>query len=102
MYIVRMPRLGVTMESGKVAEWLCEVGSPIKAGEPLFAMENDKALVEIEAQASGVLRQTLIEIGDEVDVNTPIALIGEADEALDLAAILGGEVADATAPDDAP
>lgn len=87
MYIVRMPRLGITMESGKVGNWLCELGASIEAGKPLFEMETDKSIVEIEAQAGGILRKLLVEIGQEVAVNTPIAVIAEADEEIDLSRV---------------
>jgi pyruvate dehydrogenase E2 component (dihydrolipoamide acetyltransferase) len=53
---VTMPRLGWSMESGTLAEWLKKDGDRVEAGEPLFTVEGDKATQEVEALESGVLR----------------------------------------------
>jgi pyruvate dehydrogenase E2 component (dihydrolipoamide acetyltransferase) len=53
---VVMPRLGWTMEVGSVVEWHKRDGDPVKAGEPLLAIESDKAISDVEALASGILR----------------------------------------------
>ena len=50
-----MPRLGWTMESGRLVEWFKQDGEAVEAGELLFAVETDKAIQEIEALDSGVL-----------------------------------------------
>lgn len=50
-----MPRLGWTMESGRLVEWFKQDGDAVEAGELLFAVETDKAIQEIEALDSGVL-----------------------------------------------
>jgi len=53
---VVMPRLGWTMETGAVAEWLKKDGDQVRAGEVLFTVEGDKAVQEVEALDSGILR----------------------------------------------
>jgi pyruvate dehydrogenase E2 component (dihydrolipoamide acetyltransferase) len=53
---VVMPRLGWTMEEGSIVEWLKRDGDEVKAGEPLFTIESDKAVNECEALDSGILR----------------------------------------------
>jgi len=53
---VVMPRLGWTMETGVVAEWLKKDGDTVQAGEVIFTVESDKAVQEVEALDSGVLR----------------------------------------------
>src|SRR6478735_5839694 len=50
-----MPRLGWTMESGRLVEWFKQDGEEVAAGELLFAVETDKAIQEVEALDSGVL-----------------------------------------------
>jgi pyruvate dehydrogenase E2 component (dihydrolipoamide acetyltransferase) len=52
---VVMPRLGWNMESGSLGEWLKKDGEYVKAGEPLFTVEGDKAVREVEALESGIL-----------------------------------------------
>ena len=79
---VVLPRLGLTQEEGTVVRWIKPEGSTVKKGEPLFEVMTDKATVEVEAPASGVLLRILVAEGGTVPVATPIALIGEAGEAL--------------------
>src|SRR5438132_7494628 len=53
---ITVPRLGWTMEEGAFVGWLKRDGDHVRAGEPLFTLDGDKALQEIEATDSGVLR----------------------------------------------
>lgn len=82
MYEVRMPKMGQTVEEAPVVQWLKKEGDRVASGEPLFSIQTDKAEVECESPASGVLRKILLEPGIEVPVLTVIALIGEPDEPL--------------------
>src|SRR5262245_34516595 len=51
-----IPRLGWSMEEGTFVRWLKDDGASVRAGEPLFELEGDKAIQEIEAIDSGILR----------------------------------------------
>lgn len=53
---VCLPRLGFSMEEGKLVEWLVEDGAEIVEGAPLYAMEGDKAVQEVESPATGKVR----------------------------------------------
>jgi pyruvate dehydrogenase E2 component (dihydrolipoamide acetyltransferase) len=53
---VVMPRLGWTMETGSVAEWLKHDGDVVQAGDILFTVETDKVAQEVESMDSGILR----------------------------------------------
>ena len=78
---VVMPALELAQETGKVIRWLKSPGDPVRKGEPLLEIETDKVTVEIEAPASGVLRDVTAGPGDVVPVGRTIALIfgeGEA------------------------
>ncbi len=77
---VLMPKLGFDMEEGAVATWLKQEGDPVKAGEVIAEIETDKATVELESPADGILLKILVEPGQRVPVNSPIAIIGEPDE----------------------
>lgn len=77
---VKMPKLGQTMEKGTIVQWLKGEGDPVARGDVLFELESDKAVLEEEARAEGVLRKILIEAGQEVPVLTPVAIIAEPDE----------------------
>ena len=83
---VVLPRLGLTQDEGTVVKWLKPEGSRVAKGEPLFEVMTDKATLEIEAPASGVLLKILVAEGGTVAVATPIALIGEPGEAIAAAA----------------
>ena len=77
---VIMPALGMAQETGILIQWLKEPGDAVKAGEPLMEIETDKATVEVEAAASGVLANVSAQAGDEVPVGQVIAVILEAGE----------------------
>jgi len=78
MPTILMPALSPTMEEGKLAKWLKNVGDNVKSGDILAEIETDKATMEVEAVDEGPLTEILIPAGTEgVKVNTPIAVIGQ-------------------------
>lgn len=88
-HVVVMPVSGQTMEEGSVVEWLKNEGDPVAKGEPLVTIMSDKANVEVESDFSGVLKKILVTPDDgDVACLTPIGIIGEADEEIDVDAIL--------------
>jgi pyruvate dehydrogenase E1 component beta subunit len=79
---ILMPALSPTMEEGKLAKWHKKIGDPVKSGDVIAEIETDKATMEVEAVDEGPLTAILIPEGTEnVKVNTPIAVIGDADAA---------------------
>jgi pyruvate dehydrogenase E1 component beta subunit len=79
---ILMPALSPTMEEGKLSKWLKKVGDNIKSGDVLAEIETDKATMEVEAVDEGPLTAILVAEGTEnVKVNTPIAVIGQAEAA---------------------
>ena len=79
---VIMPALGMAQEKGTLVSWLKAEGESISQGEPLMEVETDKATVEIEAPASGILADVTASPGDEVPVGQKIAVILDPAEAL--------------------
>ena len=77
---VVMPQMGYDMEQGTVVRWLKLEGDQVKRGEPLAEIETDKAVVEMEALASGVLRKILAPEGTAAPVGQAIGIIGAAGE----------------------
>lgn len=63
-----MPKLGLTMTEGLVAEWMVPVGSPFKAEQGLFVVETDKVATEIAAEGGGVLIEIIVPAGQTVGV----------------------------------
>jgi pyruvate dehydrogenase E2 component (dihydrolipoamide acetyltransferase) len=82
MKTVEMPKMGDTMEEGKILHWIKREGDEVKKGESLAEVETDKVNIEIEAFASGTLRKILIAEGESAPIGAPIAYIGAADEPL--------------------
>src|SRR5437762_7733032 len=78
---VIMPALELAQETGKILRWIKSPGDSVVKGEPLLEIETDKVTVEIEAPASGVLRDVTASVGDVVPVGKTIAVIVAASEA---------------------
>ncbi len=99
-----MPKLGLTMNSGSVAEWKKQIGDPVKKGEILYVVATDKLTVDVESPADGVLLAITIKDGEDVPVGGPIGVIGEPGETVDAAqaAAPAAEAAPAPAPSAAP
>ena len=70
-----MPALEMTQESGTLVNWLKREGETVTKGEPIMEIETDKATIEIEASASGILGGILAQVGDVVPVGQTIAWI---------------------------
>ena len=70
-----MPKLRPEMEKGVLCAWLKEEGDAVTAGEPLYEIETDNVVNQIEATASGVLKKQLCEEGDTVNVEVPVAIL---------------------------
>src|SRR5260370_3046727 len=77
---VVMPKLSPTMEEGQLSRWLKKEGDKVSMGEPLAEIDTDKATMEMQALANGVLRKILIGEGESAPLGQAIAIIGEAAE----------------------
>src|SRR3989475_7333067 len=94
-----MPALELAQETGKVVNWLKRPGDAVQKGEPIVEIETDKVTVEIEAPASGVLRDVTAREGDVVPVGQTIAVIlaaGETGAAVSAPAVMPAAHAAAT------
>lgn len=87
-----MPKLGLTMTEGALAEWTVAPGARFKAGDCVFVVENDKAATEIEAESDGVMGAPLVAVGETVPVGE---VVGHWDD--DAPSIASPAVADAAA-----
>jgi pyruvate dehydrogenase E2 component (dihydrolipoamide acetyltransferase) len=81
--VVNMPKLGFDMAEGTLVRWVKKLDEVVTKGEVLAEIETDKATVEVEASAEGYVRKFLVDEGEAVPVGSPIAIIGEQDEAVD-------------------
>jgi pyruvate dehydrogenase E2 component (dihydrolipoamide acetyltransferase) len=76
-----MPALEMAQETGKLVSWKKKEGEAVKKGELLLEVETDKAVVEIEAAADGILGGVTAAVGDVVPVGQTIAWLLKAGEA---------------------
>jgi pyruvate dehydrogenase E2 component (dihydrolipoamide acetyltransferase) len=70
-----MPALGMNQDTGRVVAWLRSEGDTVARGEPIMEIETDKATVEVEAPADGVLSAISARPGDEVPVGQRVAVV---------------------------
>jgi pyruvate dehydrogenase E2 component (dihydrolipoamide acetyltransferase) len=80
---ISMPKLGFDMQEGTLVRWVKNEGENVNKGDVLAEIETDKATVEVESSASGVVRKLLVEEGAVVPIGDPIAIVGSPDEKID-------------------
>ena len=85
---ILMPKLGVTMEEGKIVEWKKKEGDLVQKNELLVIIESDKIALEYEAPESGVLAKIIVPPGGSVAVEQPICMLTEPGEKLEGAALM--------------
>jgi pyruvate dehydrogenase E2 component (dihydrolipoyllysine-residue acetyltransferase) len=77
---VTMPKFGLTMREGTIQRFFKAPGERVNAGEPLYEVETEKVLYQVEAPASGTLAITLFDEGATVECGTAVAVIAEVGE----------------------
>jgi len=93
--IVVLPKMGMTMTEGTLAQWLVPDGAPVEKGQPIFRMLTEKINAEVEAETSGVLRH-LVPEDSTVPAGAVVGCILAQDE--ELPAELAAMAASAAAP----
>src|SRR5215813_7135394 len=78
-----MPRLSDTMEQGTIARWLKQEGDAVAEGDVLAEIETDKATMELNSYADGVLLKILVGDGESAALGAPIAIVGAEGEQVD-------------------
>ena len=73
-----MPQMGESIFEGTITKWLKKVGDSVQRDEPLFEISTDKVDAEIPSPAAGTLSEIKVEAGNTVQINTVVAVIGEA------------------------
>ena len=79
---VVMPALEMAQETGKLVAWRKKEGEQVAKGEPLLEVETDKAVMEVEAAADGILAGISAEIGTDIPVGKTIAWILQPGESV--------------------
>ncbi len=81
-YEIVMPKLGLNMTEGVIAEWYKEEGDVIKKGDKLFGVETEKVQVDAEALEDGILARIIVASGETVPVKAVVALMVQEGEEL--------------------
>ncbi len=89
-----VPKMGQTVETVRLVKWLVKEGDSVQRGDPVLEIETDKAVFEVEAPASGVLRVIEHQEGEEVPVITRVGIIAAPEE--DISELLKAPAAAAT------
>lgn len=79
--LMRMPEVAAGATSAILSEWLVGEGDSVAVGDPIAIIETDKAEVEIEAETAAVILKLLVTGASQVDVGSPMALLGRSEEA---------------------
>lgn len=84
---ILMPKLGLTMTSGNVDEWVKKEGDTIKKGEPICTISSEKLTMEVEAPVDGILAKVIAHDGEEVPVKEVIGIVTEDGEIINSPAV---------------
>ncbi|MEE9162751.1 MAG: dihydrolipoamide acetyltransferase family protein [Candidatus Neomarinimicrobiota bacterium] len=94
---VFMPKWGLSMQQGRITQWLKQEGDRVEKGEPLLEVETEKIAGVVEAPSSGILARTLYPVGSSAPVSQVIALITAPGEAVPDIAVPAEPAAEAAA-----
>src|SRR5450830_1146108 len=81
--LLRMPTVAANAVEAVLSEWPVPENTPFVAGDAIATVETEKAVVDVPADADGVILKTLVPAGAEVQVGAPIALLGDPGEVVD-------------------
>jgi 2-oxoglutarate dehydrogenase E2 component (dihydrolipoamide succinyltransferase) len=97
---VLMPQMGESIAEGTIVRWIKKVGDKVDRDEPLFEISTDKVDAEIPSPAAGTVADIRVKEGETVPVNSIVATIAAAGEAVDASrpGLQAGRAADQPAP----
>src|SRR3954466_7397453 len=78
-----MPEIAANTVEAVLSEWPLGENATFTAGDPIATVETDKAVVDVPAEADGVLLRTLVEPGKSITVGTPMAVLVAPGEHVD-------------------
>jgi pyruvate/2-oxoglutarate dehydrogenase complex dihydrolipoamide acyltransferase (E2) component len=72
---LKLPRLSMNMDEGTVIAWLKQPGESFKAGDPLYSVETEKVITEVDAPCDGTLLEILVPPETNVEVGANVCRI---------------------------
>ncbi len=82
--VIKMPKLGLSMQKGTIVKWLFKEGERVEKSEPLLEIETEKIVNEVESPISGILLKIYVHEGETVPILTPLGVIGKIGEKIDI------------------
>jgi pyruvate dehydrogenase E2 component (dihydrolipoamide acetyltransferase) len=82
--VIKMPKLGLSMQKGTIVKWLFKEGERVEKGEPLLEIETEKIVNEVESPISGILLKIYVHEGETAPILTPLGVIGRIGEKIDI------------------
>ncbi|MEO0600824.1 MAG: biotin/lipoyl-containing protein [Myxococcota bacterium] len=77
MVDVTIPQIGESITTVFIARWIKKPGEAVATGDAIVELDSDKASMEVPSPSAGVLSETLVEEGDEVEIGSVVARIDE-------------------------
>lgn len=74
-HVVKLPRLGETVDQVVLLEWLVKVGDEVTEGDPLMLVDTDKVEAEVPAPIAGVVEELLVEVETDLETGAKICVI---------------------------
>jgi len=82
--VIKMPKLGLSMQKGTIVKWLFKEGERVEKGEPLLEIETEKIVNEVESPISGILLKIYVHEGETAPILAPLGVIGKIGEKIDI------------------
>jgi pyruvate dehydrogenase E2 component (dihydrolipoamide acetyltransferase) len=86
-HLIRLPKLGDSMDDATIVGIIVEVGSEIAKDDIIFEIETDKATVEMQSPFGGIVKAILVEQYDTLEVDAPLMIITDSDVDIDAGVI---------------
>ena len=99
---LRIPELGDNVAVATVVGVLVREGDRVAPGQPLLELETDKAVMEVPAEAGGVVKRVLVQVGEEVRPGQPFLELAEALEAAEVSQVAQRAPAPEARPEPSP
>ena len=96
--VVKLPKLGQTMEEGTIVSCMVKVGDEVKKGDVIFEVETDKATLEMDSPFAGFVKNILVQVGQTTPVGSPVIILANKDDQIPQSFVdsLGGAAAQAS------
>ena len=75
VFPIKMPQMGLTMNDGRVVEWLVKVGDAVRPRQAVVTIESEKSQIDVEAEIGGVLKEVCVKADEEAPPGHTLGLI---------------------------